>query len=73
MAMAPDDPRHGTYAGAQTHTRERTPKCKPCLRAARAYMQRYRKQERENKCAMTEGEVPGVRSGLGWPLRGSYG
>jgi len=69
--MAPDDPRHGTYAGVQAHGWEGSPKCKPCLRAAKVYMQRYREQERRNRCAVTEGHVPGIRSGLGWPLRRS--
>lgn len=35
--MSPDDPRHGTYAGAQAHKKTGTPICDPCREARRAY------------------------------------
>lgn len=38
--MTPDDPRHGTYAGAQAHTRAKTPRCEPCREAYRRYHKR---------------------------------
>ena len=68
--MTPGDPRHGTYAGAVQHQKDGD-NCRPCARAKVAYMRGRRKLERSGKCAMTEGRVPGERSGLGWPLRAS--
>lgn len=38
--MSPDDPRHGTYAGAAAHEREGTDPCGPCADARRAYQRR---------------------------------
>jgi plasmid maintenance system antidote protein VapI len=39
--VSPDDPRHGTYAGAAQHDREQTPRCVPCVIAYRAYKRRW--------------------------------
>ena len=41
--MKPDDPRHGTYAGAQAHTKDSEPVCRPCREAATAYIRDWRK------------------------------
>lgn len=41
--MSPDDPRHGTYAGAQAHRRDSEKPCRPCLDASNAYMREHRK------------------------------
>jgi hypothetical protein len=38
--VTPDDPRHGTYAGSQYHTRTGTPECQPCILARRRYQKR---------------------------------
>lgn len=63
--MTPDDPRHGTYAGAMQHDGNL---CPPCRRAATTYMRTWRHRKRASRCAMTQGHVPGTRTGLGWPL-----
>lgn len=42
--MSPDDPRHGTYAGAVAHYRMRTPTCPPCREAKRTYSTRNAKE-----------------------------
>lgn len=46
--LTPDDPRHGTYAGAQAHRREHQEPCEPC-RVARAayYAEKDRKRDAE--------------------------
>lgn len=45
--MTPDDPRHGTHAGAVAHWKTGTPTCDPCLRAQRRYNKiRAREHER---------------------------
>ena len=36
--MSPDDPRHGTYAGALAHRRDGSTACLPCFLAARRYV-----------------------------------
>lgn len=41
--MRPDDPRHGSYAGAQKHRKDNEPLCDPCREALNAYMANYRK------------------------------
>jgi acyl-CoA reductase-like NAD-dependent aldehyde dehydrogenase len=38
-----DDPRHGTYAGAQQHQKEGSTPCRPCKDARNAYMAAFRK------------------------------
>jgi hypothetical protein len=67
--LAADDPRHGTYAGAMQHQKDGN-MCPPCSRARAAYIRTRRERERSNKCHRGTGQVPGIRSGLGWPLRG---
>jgi hypothetical protein len=42
--MAPDDPRHGTYAGTMAHKRRNEPLCGPCRKAAAVYQRAYRKR-----------------------------
>ena len=37
-----DDPRCGTYAGAQAHRKAGTPMCQPCRDAYNAYMREHR-------------------------------
>lgn len=44
MQFPPDDPRHGTYAGAQLHRKCGERPCFPCMLAARDYMREYRKR-----------------------------
>lgn len=44
--MTPDDRRHGTYAGAQTHIRHSEKMCEPCRMAFRRY-QRLADNERQ--------------------------
>ena len=45
--MSPDDPRHGTYAGAVAHWREQDKPCGPCALAAarRRKLNRLRREE----------------------------
>lgn len=38
----PDDPRHGTYAGANQHWITKTPMCQPCGQAAYLYVKKCR-------------------------------
>lgn len=40
-----DDPRHGTYAGAQQHRYRGTEKCEPCREAYAAYHREHRKSD----------------------------
>lgn len=40
--MSPDDPRHGTHAGYQTHRRQKDTPCEDCKVAARKYRNEYR-------------------------------
>lgn len=40
--MKPDDPRHGTPAGAKKHRRDGERPCESCREAWRAYMHAYR-------------------------------
>lgn len=40
--MTPDDPRHGTYAGALAHRSEGSDQCEPCRIARNAYMRAFR-------------------------------
>ncbi len=40
--MKRDDPRHGTYAGAQQHRKEGKRPCKPCRLAYNAYQKEHR-------------------------------
>lgn len=47
--MQPDDPRHGTYRGAQQHMRDGEPKCDPCRIAYRRYKTRYANEVKMGK------------------------
>jgi len=40
--VTPDDPRHGTYAGYQSHRKDRETPCAPCRAANAAYTRRMR-------------------------------
>lgn len=44
MSGAPTDPRCGTYAGVQVHTRDQTPRCDLCKLANADYIRAYRRR-----------------------------
>lgn len=49
--MSPDDPRHGTRAGAVAHRKDGETPCDPCRKGEAAYMRELRKRPdiRENE------------------------
>lgn len=46
--MRRDDPRHGTYAGAQAHRKEGKQPCRPCREAYSEYQREYRRNANGN-------------------------
>lgn len=46
--MNRDDPRHGTYAGAQKHRHDAEEVCPPCREAAAAYIRAWRKTAKQD-------------------------
>lgn len=61
--MLPDDPRHGTTAGANAHYAARVPLCQPCKDSRREYQKTRPKQKRDHKAeyARKKANKPAVK------------
>lgn len=70
--MQPDDPRHGTYAGASAHWSTSTPICDPCQQAATRYtkIRRLDRLRGKTRTIPARGTIRRVRAlqRIGWPL-----
>lgn len=70
--MSPDDPRHGTYAGAVAHYVASDPLCQPCRDAKRRYGRRHAKEASLGRARLVDVNLLRkhvaalTRSGLTW-------
>lgn len=55
--MNPDDPRHGTYAGAVAHYATKSPLCDPCREAKRTYARRHSKEAKLGRPRLVDADM----------------